>query len=656
MHPGSDHRAMRAALALSLVTSMAIVGIPGSRAVAQPLIVLDAGHGGSDPGAVGCSIQEADAVLDVTQRLQVLLEAAGVRIALTRSDDTFVELSARAAFANSRGAEGFFSVHSNANSGAPASGTETFVYPGAGTRTRALGQGIQDAMIAAWMLPDRGLKEGNYAVLRETSMPAALGELGFTNRCDRDALLLADPAARRTMAEHQRDAILEWLGIDPTTTVGTIRGVVFEDQGVGAEDVTVRLDGATVRVVETGATATVAAPDAAFSFSLPPGAYTLEAAHDGHVTATRACTVAAGMTVDCPIGLLSVPTEQDGGVVPEVDAGTGVDGGPGVDAGPGREPVAGCGCAVGTRSERGWLALVLAIVALVTLRRRRAVLAVLALAGCAHDAGHSEAEVTTAPPRESAAIAAPITVTLGAPREWLAEGYADPVLSPDGARVAIASADHRALFVAELGSEHGFREVCRVGLCGWAPRWQGDRELAYRIAGQSGTAVPGEAIAVDTMVRAPVTAGERGVHVWTDDEDRAWLRHEGRTLQVSPEGARVMMPSIAGEHVVMWDLHEGVLAYRIADGTIARLGGGHPSSDPDGRWVVLERTEDDGHELTRSDLWIVDLRDHAMAPLVVSDAVLERAPSLSRIDASGRGTLAYLADGALVVRSIEVRR
>ena len=58
----------------------------------------------------------------------------------------------------------------------------------------------------------------------------------------------------------------------------------------------------------------------------------------------------------------------------------------------------------------------------------------------------------------------------------------------------------------------------------------------------------------------------------------------------------------------------------------------------------------------KSDLWIVDLRDHATAPLMVSDAVLERAPTLSRIDGSGRGTLAYLADGALVVRAIEVRR
>lgn len=622
---------------LALASLLALLAL-APRAAAQPLIVLDAGHGGMDPGAVGCSLEEATVVLDVTLRLQVLLEAAGVRIALTRTDDTYVGLSERAAYANARGADGFVSVHSNSNAGTPASGTETFVYPGSSARTHALGQGIQDAMIAAWMLPDRGLKEADFAVLRETSMPAALGELAFTNRCDRDALLLADPDARQRMAEHQRDAILEWLGIDPTTTRGTLEGVVFEDQGVGAEDVTVRLGGASVRVIETGDAAS-AGGEGAFSFTLAPGAYTLEAAHDGHVTGTRACTVTAGMAVDCPIGLFPVQTDA-GASGPDAGA---ADGG----SGPGREPVAGCGCAVGARSDRGWLALLVGLAAITIARRRRGLVAVLLLAGCAHDPARTEATLAARPP---------IVVTLGAPREWLAAGYVDPVISPDGAAVAIAREDHRALFVAELSGDPQLREVCRVGLCGWAPRWQGDRELAYRVRGQSGTAVPAEAISIDTMARVPVALGQRGEHAWTDDEDRAFLRHDGRTIPVSREGARVMMPRVAGEHVVMWDLHEGVIAYRIDEGTSTRIGGGHPSVDPEGRWLVLERTEDDGHTITRSDLWVCDLRDYAVAPLVVSEDALERAPTLSRIDPGGRGTLAYMTDGALVVRAIELHR
>lgn len=655
---------------------------------AQPLIVIDAGHGGSDPGAVGCSLEEANVVLDVAQRLRVLLEGSGVRVALTRDDDTFVGLSARAAYANSRAADGFFSVHSNANAGTPATGTETFVMTGAGARSRALGGGIQAAMIAAWGLRDRGLKEANFAVLRETTMPAALGELAFTNRCDPDAALLADPTARQRLAERVHGAVLTWLGIDPATpTTGTLRGVVFEDQGVGTEDLTVRLPGASVRVTPGDATATADATEGAWSFALMPGDYTVEASHAGHVTTSRVCTVTSGMTTWCSVGLLpDAVMETDAGeaattdaaAVMETDAGTSTTD---TDAGDGRAPVEGCGCTVvGGAARGGWASLGLLAAALLVLSRRRrgaaraaaiAVAAALAI-GCAHDAPPSGAAPLTrsegvtegdAPaPVGRATTATPVAAlaTLGAPREWLAEGYVTPIVAPDGAHVLLSTEDHAALFVADLEGD-GFREICRVGRCGWEPRWQDDgAAVAYRTAGQSGTAVPAEARTL-AGERVPVRVGERGVHAWTDDDDRAWLRDGARTRAIGPEGERVMMPAITGDgrHVVMWSLSEGVLVHRVADGVLVRVGaGGHPRIDPSGRWMVFERTEDDGHEITRSDLFVVDLADpsYAVAPLVVSDDHLERMPSLSRIDEAGAGTLAYLADGALVVRTIRLSR
>lgn len=651
-------------LAILLVT-----GLVPTVVLAQPLVVIDAGHGGTDPGASACSLEEASVVLDVAQRLQVLLEAAGVRIAMTRTDDTFVGLSERAAYANARGADAFVSVHSNANAGAPATGTETFIYPGAGARTRALGQGIQDAMIAAWMLRDRGLKDGNFAVLRETSMPAALGELAFTNNCALDATLLADPTARQRLAEHERDAILEWLGIDPSMREGTMRGFVFEDQGVGLEDVTVRIEGASVRIVETG-TSAIAAADGAFSFAVGAGTYTIEASHAGHAIGSRACTVIGGIAVDCPIGLFPSAAAdagalEDGSVGGAGDAGASEDASAG-DAGAAsvldedgsvaadvgsasrgrREPV-GCGCraAGAAPGASGWIAIALAL--LIAARRRAAsVLAVAVSLGCAASAGRIE------PPL----LERPISITLGEEREWLAREYTDPVLSPDGRHVAIASADHGALFVATLDGELAFREVCRIGRCGFAPRWQGDRVLAFRLAGQTGTAIPAAAITIDTMARAePIGSG--GVHAWTDDDDRAWLRIEGQARVISPEGARVIQPVIAGGNVVMWDLENGILVHRIADGSMQRLGpGGHPRVDPSGRWLVFERVEDDGHALTRGDLAICDLDDGTLAPLIETSDRIERAPTLSAIDARGRGRLAYLAEGALIVRTIEVHR
>jgi hypothetical protein len=172
--------------------------------------------------------------------------------------------------------------------------------------------------------------------------------------------------------------------------------------------------------------------------------------------------------------------------------------------------------------------------------------------------------------------------------------------------------------------------------------------------------VPGEAATL-AGERVPVTVGVRGVHAWTDDEDRAWLREGGRTREIGPEGERVMMPAITGDgrHVVMWGLSEGVLVHRIADDALVRIGaGGHARVDPSGRWMVLERTEDDGHAVTESDLYVVDLADptYAIAPLLVDDRSAPRMPSLSRIDEHGEGALAYVEGGALIVRSIRFAR
>ena len=155
--------------------------------------------------------------------------------------------------------------------------------------------------------------------------------------------------------------------------------------------------------------------------------------------------------------------------------------------------------------------------------------------------------------------------------------------------------------------------------------------------------------------------GERGVHAWTAEDDRAWLRIDGRVREVGPEGERVMAPVLTSDrrHVVLWGLGEGVLVHRVADGAVVRVGpGGHPRVDPSGRWLVFERTEDDGHEITASDLYVVDLGDlrYPVAPLVAGDERIERMPSLSRVAADGRGVLAYLEEGALVVREVLLGR
>jgi N-acetylmuramoyl-L-alanine amidase len=91
-------------------------------------IVIDAGHGGHDPGTIGrAGLQEKDLVLDVAQRLDKLVRAElGTEVVMTRSTDVFVPLEERTAIANSKGADLFLSIHANASRNPKASGIETY--------------------------------------------------------------------------------------------------------------------------------------------------------------------------------------------------------------------------------------------------------------------------------------------------------------------------------------------------------------------------------------------------------------------------------------------------------------------------------------------------------------------------------------------------
>jgi N-acetylmuramoyl-L-alanine amidase len=92
------------------------------------VVVVDPGHGGKDPGAIGVTgLKEKEVVLDVAQRLAKLLRTRlGMKVILTRDDDTFVSLSARTKMANAQGADLFLSIHANASRKRSANGFETF--------------------------------------------------------------------------------------------------------------------------------------------------------------------------------------------------------------------------------------------------------------------------------------------------------------------------------------------------------------------------------------------------------------------------------------------------------------------------------------------------------------------------------------------------
>ncbi|MCT0226161.1 N-acetylmuramoyl-L-alanine amidase [Synechococcus sp. CS-1328] len=175
-------------------------------------VVLDPGHGGPDPGAVGIGgLRETNVVLDVGLQVAQLLQARGVQVLMTRTSEVDVDLPPRVTLANSNRADVFVSIHANALSMArpDVNGIETFYFQG--NDSRQLAASLQRQMLAISPgSPDRGVRTGRFYVIRRTVMPASLVEMGFVTG-NIDAPRLADPNFRRRMALALAAGILDYL-------------------------------------------------------------------------------------------------------------------------------------------------------------------------------------------------------------------------------------------------------------------------------------------------------------------------------------------------------------------------------------------------------------------------------------------------------------
>ena len=229
---------------------------PKPRARGSRLVVVDAGHGGWDHGAVGTTgTREADIALQIALRTATALRARGIDVVLTRDTDTFVELRDRAALANAQDADLFLSVHANAAPGPTAWGIETYSFDSAsdagaarvarrentilreqrsedqrhdpllarmlvaGTNvlSRRLSREVQAAAVEGLrgsygeeQIRDLGAKTALFYVLVSTRMPAILFESGFVSNPD-DERRLRTPHYQQVLADALSDAVVRWF-------------------------------------------------------------------------------------------------------------------------------------------------------------------------------------------------------------------------------------------------------------------------------------------------------------------------------------------------------------------------------------------------------------------------------------------------------------
>lgn len=171
------------------------------------VIVLDAGHGGRDPGAIGpTGVREKDVILAITLEAARLLRQQGAEVILTRQSDAAVELLQRAEIANQAGADVFVSIHGNANVDRSKHGTSTYWWPYPDVTTpgqiaarERLAGALQAALLGELQRHDLGLYQARFAVLRATNMPSVLLEVAFVSNPVEERLL-ADPAFQNRAA------------------------------------------------------------------------------------------------------------------------------------------------------------------------------------------------------------------------------------------------------------------------------------------------------------------------------------------------------------------------------------------------------------------------------------------------------------------------
>ncbi|MDV2683993.1 N-acetylmuramoyl-L-alanine amidase [Alkalihalophilus lindianensis] len=175
-------------------------------------IVIDLGHGGKDPGAVFNGLLEKNLALSISRNIkETLTQNYDVLVRMTRDSDKFLSLEERAKIANNWGADYFLSVHLNAGGG---TGFETYIHPNAKTPTKSLQEAVHNEIISRLDCMDRGMKRGNFAVLRLTQMPAVLTENLFLDHT-RDARQLKDPTVLKAIAQGHVNGLQRLLKLRP---------------------------------------------------------------------------------------------------------------------------------------------------------------------------------------------------------------------------------------------------------------------------------------------------------------------------------------------------------------------------------------------------------------------------------------------------------
>jgi N-acetylmuramoyl-L-alanine amidase len=177
------------------------------------LVMLDPGHGGKDPGAVGLGgLREVDVLFPIAKRVSEILEKQGIAVKMTRNSDYFVGLDERVSISREAGATLFVSIHANSIDNRPdVNGLELYHYN--------IGQSFAETVHRAtidyvnkngFYLNDRRVRSARFLVLRKSTIPAILVETGYLTN-EAEVARLRNPEYQRVMAEGIAKGIVQYV-------------------------------------------------------------------------------------------------------------------------------------------------------------------------------------------------------------------------------------------------------------------------------------------------------------------------------------------------------------------------------------------------------------------------------------------------------------
>lgn len=179
----------------SFTDEIIIPQVAQSHTDGRKYVVIDAGHGGSDCGALRDGINEKDITLDIAKRVQKSLENKGYVVAMTRTDDSYISLQERVDFSEIFNPDIFVSIHVNSSNSDSPAGIETHYYK---DNSLILAKHLHASMLNNVNSKDRGLFKSKFYVINHTTAPAVLMEIGFLSNPNERAQLISETRKNAT--------------------------------------------------------------------------------------------------------------------------------------------------------------------------------------------------------------------------------------------------------------------------------------------------------------------------------------------------------------------------------------------------------------------------------------------------------------------------